>query len=137
MDVEFFRLPKDIAPAGKVGDQYPLRIAHEFRLDMLVGFRPPSYSAHMNAAFMGKSAVADKGLPFEMPHIRYLVDKPRYVPQFIQPAISKAGISQFYLQVGNDRAKIGIPATFAETIDGPLHLHSPVCDRNQRVCHSA
>src|SRR5208283_5427115 len=104
---------------------------------MFVGFRPPSDSAYMNAGFMGKGAVSDKRLPFEMPDVGYLIHEPRHIAQFIQPVICNTGISEFYLEVWDNRAKIGIPAPFANAVDSSLHLHCPVFNRNNGVCNCA
>ncbi len=54
-----------------------------------------------------------------------------------KPVICNTGISEFQLEVWNNRAKIGITAPFADAVDSSLHLHGPAFNRNNGVCHCA
>ena len=42
-------------------------------------------------------------------------------------------IAELQLQIGDDRAEIGVAAALAEAVDGPLHLHGARLDRGERV----
>ena len=43
--------------------------------------------------------------------------------------------SELQLEIGNDRAKVGIAAPFAIAVDGPLHLHGAQLHGGNRIGH--
>ena len=97
-------------------------IAHQQRVDVLVRARVAAHGGHVDATLMRKGRLPDVSLViirFKVGHFGHVM---RYIEQVCQPAVWQALQPQLDLQVGDERAQVGVAAAFAVAVDGALHL---------------
>jgi len=116
------RLCLQRAAAGQLRDQKAPGVAHQLRLDVLVGGGSLCDCVNVHAAFVSEGAFAHVGLIGLEGCIRALVHEAgelRELREVFGAAASKAHLEN---EVGDDGAKVGIPAALAKAVDGALDV---------------
>ena len=128
-------LIEHVAAAGKIAHQHALPVAHRFRRDVLVGRRILQHRAHVHAALVGERAVADVGLIVAQRQVGQLGDEARHRGQARQLLRPDGGVAQLQLQVGDDRAQIGVAAALAIAVHAALHVRGALLHGRERIGH--
>src|SRR5260370_29617619 len=111
---------KDVALSRKVADQNALAYTNGFRPNVLVGGRIFEDGADVDAAFVRKSALADERLLSARAEIGHIGNGPRQCGQVSQLFCADNVMAHLQLQVGDNRAEIGVAAAFAISVDAAL-----------------
>ncbi len=107
------------------------------RVDVLVRVRVAAHGGHVDAALMGKGRLPNVSqvlIRCEVGHLGHVMG---HVEQVRQPPVWQALQPQLDLQVGDERAQVGVAAAFAVAVDGALHLDAAGAHRRDRVGHGA
>jgi hypothetical protein len=62
IEAELLGLVEDVGAAREIGDQHPLAVADQLRIDVLVGLGVLAHGGDVHAALVGEGALADEGL---------------------------------------------------------------------------
>ena len=123
------------AASGDFRHQHAPAVADHLRIDVFIGRRVLDHRIDMHAALVREGIAADVGRLLVVRHIGDLAHRARHRSQLLQALRGNAAVAELQLQVGNDRAKIGIAAALADAIDGALHLGGSRRHRHDRVGH--
>ena len=131
-----------VEPVGDGGaarlfrEQEPPLVAHQGRTAMLVGRRVLHHRVDVHPALVREGAFAHVGLPVVVVDVRHLTQEAGEVHQLPKALFPEAALPELDLQVGDDRAEIGVPASLAVAVERSLDLNRAELDGDDAVGHT-
>ena len=135
IEPELLGFVNHVAAARQVGDQNALVVTDQFGVNMFIGFAVFLDSGDVQPALVGEGAGANVGLTLVRLDIGQLVHGTGNRRQALELARADTPVAQLELEVGHDRAQIGVPAPLAKAVDRTLHLTGSGLHPGQRVGH--
>lgn len=116
------RLRYDIALPRELGDQHALFVSDLLRFDMLVRSGIAQDRRNVDASLMGEGGVADIRLVNRHVNVGDFADIPCGIRQRAEVVVTDALIPELQLQIRNDGAQVGVPASFTVSVHRSLYM---------------
>ncbi len=135
VDAQLLCLEPDVGVTGLVGDEDPLFVSDQRRVDVLVGEGVLGDGAGVDAALVGERALTHVRAVLVRYPVCHIVHEPGDLLEPGQLLVGDALDVHLYLQVGDNRAEIGVAAPLPVAVEGSLDLIDPHLNRKEGICH--
>ena len=137
VDAEIRCFGADRGAPGLLADHCAAAVADALRIDVLIRVRGLGHRVHVLAALVGERGAADVRRRVGRCDVGNLGDVTRDRGEPAQLLLGDHRDAHFHLQVGDQRAEIGVARALPVSVDAALHLHRAAADRRERVGHRA